>query len=72
MALNKFLYYYYYYYYCIIKLYTSITGDPCPFHNFKRKVDLGFDVFFSKTIKKCTVVLALLQLNPGNILIYHD
>ena len=37
---------------------TAITGDTSPFHNFKRKFNLGFNVVLSKTIQN--VLFALL------------
>ena len=49
------------------KTVTSITGDPSPFHNFKRKFNLGFNFVISMTIKNCNI--CLINLIQG---IYSD
>ena len=46
---------------------TSITGDPSPFHNLKRKFNLGFNLVISMTIKNRNI--CLINLIEG---IYSD
>ena len=36
---------------------TSITDDPTHFHNFKRKLNLGFNFVLSKNIQKRIICL---------------
>ena len=36
---------------------TSITDDPSRFHNFKRKLNLGFNFVLSKNIQKRIIYL---------------
>ena len=50
---------------------TSITGDPSPLHNFKRKFNLGFNFVISMTIQNRNI--CLINLIQGiHSVIHHD